>query len=60
MGEEEGFGALGIERDLYLVVLRHLIAIDARDRTDAKNTVGDPVAGVPDPLLLPLKGARDR
>ena len=47
MGEEEGFGALGIERDLYLVVLRHLIALDPRDRTDTKDTVGDPIAGLP-------------
>ena len=47
MGEEEGFGALGIEVDLDFVVFRDLIAIDTKDCTKAKDAMGDAIVLLP-------------
>ena len=47
MREQKGLRALGIEEDLYLVVLRDLIAIDAHDSSDTEHTVGNAIIGLP-------------
>ena len=47
MGEEKGFGALGVEVDLDLVVFRHLIAIDTKYRTKAEDAMGYSIIGLP-------------
>ena len=47
VGEEEGFGALGVEVDLDFVVLGNLIAIDTKDRTKAKDAMGYSIIGLP-------------
>ena len=45
MCKQEGLRALLVKEDLYLVVLRHLVAIDTLHRTFSEDAVGDPVAG---------------
>jgi hypothetical protein len=45
VGKEQGLGALGIEVNLNLIILRDLVPIDADNRSFAKHAVGDAVAG---------------
>ena len=47
MREEKGFDTLGIKTDLYLVVLRHFIAIDTEHFALSKHAVYNAVAGFP-------------
>ena len=45
VGKEQGLGALGIEVNLNLIILRDLVPIDADDGAVAEDAVGDAVAG---------------
>ena len=47
VGEKKGFGALGVEVDFDLVVLRHLVTIDTHDGSFAEDTMGDSIGGFP-------------
>ena len=47
MAEQQGLRARRVETNLYLVVLRHLVAIDAQHLTPTEHTVRDAVAGLP-------------
>ena len=45
MGKEQGLGALLIEVNLNLIILRDIVPIDADDRSFSKDAVGDYIAG---------------
>ena len=47
VGEEEGFGALGVEVDFDLVVLRDFVTIDTEHGALAEDTMRHAVAGFP-------------
>ena len=47
MRQQERLRALGVEKDLYLIVLRHLVTIDAHDRTLPEHTMRNPIACLP-------------
>jgi hypothetical protein len=45
VGKEQGLGALGIEVNLNLIILRDLVPIDADDGAVSEDAVGDAIAG---------------
>ena len=52
MGKEQGLGALLIEVNLNLIILRDLVPIDADDGAVSEDAVGDAVAGGEQTALL--------
>ena len=47
MRKQKRLRALGIEAYLSLIILRHFIAINAQDRSNAEDTMGDSIIGLP-------------
>jgi len=50
VSEEECLDALGVKLDFYLIVLRHLVVIDAQHRAGPEDAMRDAV------VLLPGRG----